>query len=432
MTVLLWLGFLTRQRLPYFFDGDGVNYGLSLFDYNLFLNQPHPPGDPLYVALARVFLSLFKDPVLSLWLVSFLGYLGTLFVIWLLLERGIEIRMAALSLVATSPLFVKYALVVNPDIWEGLIFLQALYLWEARQTAIAFFLLGFSLGFRLTMVYYLSFFLVVMLGKSLRQKNWKNPFAFACGVLLWFVPFLEAAGGISRFAMALTLRESLLRFSVFVEGTPALARNTSCLGRGLLFGLGGAVFLLPFSLSAFRKKAIPLLVLLLPGLLYLILVLCNVSAYLIGATVLSIALFARQWQKAPWMVAIPAVFNLFLLFSLVFPGLKQVEDFWRQRVACVRKTFPPLKSVLYFEQHRDPERLSFYRHAVFYLPEYLTLYLLPGRKKSWWLSHRRKTRVYKNLPERLLEGKILVYGNQGEGKGKTVYCHGQSFHIGEL
>src|SRR3981189_3467627 len=65
-TVALRLPFLT-PRLAHW---DAVNYALGLHDFNVADHQPHPPGSPYYILLARAALAIPGDDNAALILVS--------------------------------------------------------------------------------------------------------------------------------------------------------------------------------------------------------------------------------------------------------------------------------------------------------------------------------------------------------------------------
>src|SRR6266700_7176537 len=68
-TVALRLPFLT-SRLAHW---DAVNYALALHDFNVAAHQPHPPGSPYFVLLARAALVFTGDDNAALTAISILA-----------------------------------------------------------------------------------------------------------------------------------------------------------------------------------------------------------------------------------------------------------------------------------------------------------------------------------------------------------------------
>jgi hypothetical protein len=79
------LYFLSRS--PGLDEFDSVNFAMGVRSFNLWDNQPHPPGYPLFIFAGWVFGKIFRlDPEISLHLVSALG--GALFIAaWFLIIR---------------------------------------------------------------------------------------------------------------------------------------------------------------------------------------------------------------------------------------------------------------------------------------------------------------------------------------------------------
>src|SRR5438132_11988423 len=71
-TVLSRLPFLT-PRLAHW---DAVNYALGLHDFNVAAHQPHPPGSPYFILLARLALAVTADDNAALILVSLVASVG--------------------------------------------------------------------------------------------------------------------------------------------------------------------------------------------------------------------------------------------------------------------------------------------------------------------------------------------------------------------
>src|SRR5437867_7752221 len=90
-------------------DIDSVNFALALRDFNPALHQPHPPGSPVYVAVARAVNALVRDPVRALALLSALAQA--------LLVLPLFLLFRALGATAGRAAAATALVMVNPILW---------------------------------------------------------------------------------------------------------------------------------------------------------------------------------------------------------------------------------------------------------------------------------------------------------------------------
>src|SRR5436190_15277229 len=91
-------------------DLDSINFALGVRQFDVAHHQPHPPGYPVYIALAKVVHAVVPDDARALGLVSVVaGGLGVLAmaVLFLRLERlsGSMAWLPATALAMSSPLY---------------------------------------------------------------------------------------------------------------------------------------------------------------------------------------------------------------------------------------------------------------------------------------------------------------------------------------
>jgi hypothetical protein len=139
-TVLLGLAFVTlavATRLPFrdrtLFISDSGRYALALEHYDMTLGRPHPPGNPLYVGMAKAIDSIVHDPPASLAILSALMS-GIAFLFAYLLGRdvsGEEAGWVAAGILATSPLFWYFGALAMPATGEAA--LSLVVAWIARR-----------------------------------------------------------------------------------------------------------------------------------------------------------------------------------------------------------------------------------------------------------------------------------------------------------
>lgn len=210
---------LLALRLPFLpptlDDIDSVNFDLGVHDYDPIRHQPHPPGYPVYILVAKLIHPLFDSHAAGLAFCSALFSALSVIPLYLLMRRLTGRPGAALVCVLT---------LLNPIVWfnsvrpmsdlTGFFFVtvtQCLLvtallhddsLWQKRRTVwlIGTALAGISIGSRLQAVW--------LVGPLLLYGTWRlrsmraaglTLLCFAAAVALWLVPLLVLSGGPSRF-----------------------------------------------------------------------------------------------------------------------------------------------------------------------------------------------------------------------------------------
>jgi hypothetical protein len=219
-------------HLPYFpqslEDLDSVNFALGVRDYDVAQHQPHPPGYPLYILIAKGIRSLVGSELAALAVFSMIaGALGVLAVA--ALARRIfpgepEWSFAAAAVAVTSPLYWFTAARPLSDV-PGLaaaIGVQVLTLAATtpRQLYVAALCAALATGLR-SQVAWLT--LPLLLAQAFRpaiaglkaratSSRWATTAGvaavFVIGVLIWFVPLVVVTGGPRAYWAALAFQGS--------------------------------------------------------------------------------------------------------------------------------------------------------------------------------------------------------------------------------
>ena len=139
-TLLLAVAFVAlalATRLPLrdrtLFISDAGRYALALERYDMTAGRPHPPGNPLYIGVAKAVDAVVHDPPTSLAIVSALMS-GLAFLLAYRLGRevaGEEAGWLAVGILATSPLFWFFGGLAMPSTGEAA--LSLLVAWLARR-----------------------------------------------------------------------------------------------------------------------------------------------------------------------------------------------------------------------------------------------------------------------------------------------------------
>ena len=211
-------------------DWDSVQFALGIGEFSIIKHQPHPPGYPLYIVLARILNFFVQNEVLSLTFLSF--FLGILAIVplYLLSVRMFGRVSAVVSVILY--IFIPVSFVLSeigisniPGLFFYLLFIYFLYIDKEKKQYWPWlgFFGGLVLGVRFTeflIIISLLVFVVVTKGKV---REWLSTGAmFAFGVGVWFVPIILTTG-LSNYKIAnastveYLVRQGRLGSGVFIE-----------------------------------------------------------------------------------------------------------------------------------------------------------------------------------------------------------------------
>jgi hypothetical protein len=211
--LLAHLAFLPRTLE----DVDSINFALGVRQFDVARHQPHPPGYPVYIALAKgstaalrvAGLDAASPRGLAIW--SALGGAAAIPALLLLfrrLEGREELAWWGTLVVAASPLFWFTALRPLSDMLGFAAAMWALALMAgkpaARRLMAGALLAGFAIGIRsqIAVLTLPMLALALMVARDPRVRVGALG-AFMFGALAWAVPLLVASGGPSAYLAAL-------------------------------------------------------------------------------------------------------------------------------------------------------------------------------------------------------------------------------------
>jgi hypothetical protein len=184
--LLLW------ALAPGSLDGvDAVGFALALGDYDPGLEQPHPPGYPLYIALCRLIAALGASDVAAL---ALPGILASPVLVWASARCARALGLGPLAAAGASlwtglhPLLLCEGPRPAPDLLGAAAVWGALALGLEQRAAAAGAVFGLALGVRPD----LAPFGALLLGLEARER--RHFAAGICvGVALWAIPLLTLA-----------------------------------------------------------------------------------------------------------------------------------------------------------------------------------------------------------------------------------------------
>ncbi len=400
--ILIAVTALTRFafRSHFLYDIDSVNFGLALQRFDPVVHQPHPPGYFLYVRLGMLSHTIFHDPNTALVAISILASCGTVAMIHLLASVWFGRAAAGWAgfLFVSSPLAWYHGTVALTYSVEA--FFSALigYLcWRvscgaARFTLPAAAALGLAAGFRQSSLLILAPLLLFSFRRVPRRLAFQGMAALSLVLMAWVLPMLHASGGVIAYASSLwslwrlvPARQTVFTSSVFTS----LARLGLILWiYALCFGCAALLPLRASKSVAVTKGGIQTFtwIWLSPGLLLFIFVYLKFvnSGYLLVLLppgCIWLGFWADDWyRRSPLklvtriaLVGATAAVNcaIFLCAPLYFSyrEVQRTQHDLTNAVAAIREITQPEETIIVgFDSH-----FLGYRHAGYYLPEYLTI-----------------------------------------------------------
>ncbi len=404
---LLLVGLISRwifmSRVLYHWDS--VNFAFSLDTFDVAAGQPHIPGYILYVFFMRGVNLFFKDPQLSMVIVS---VIASAFAVVQLYRLGTLILnkqagfLAALFL-ASSPLFWFYGEIALPHALDALMILisiEILFRLDQGNTSLAIFAavwLGIVGGFRpQTEVFMMP--LAIFAGRKL---GWKRLLSLT-GILIitnltWFIPLLISAGGLLAYwhvFQSFYLSFNTATSVVSGGGLNGIIRNLRKLIEYTLYGVGfTGLLLIPAFLKQVRhlldRKQVELdprwsflLLWITPSLIYYTfihmgqqgLVFVFLPALLLitawGYVSLGISRAAVRLTIAGGLVLANSL--LFILAPSYPLGTDQVKLLTADTIKEHDQTY--LERIMIVENHFDPQHTILiaaeWRFLQYYLPQY--------------------------------------------------------------
>jgi hypothetical protein len=212
LTGLVLAGLFLAFHLPFLpaslEDLDSINFALGVRDFDVSRHQPHPPGYPIFIALAKALRAVGLSEVHSLSLIGIFAGAAAILALIALFDAIDEDQDPALvcmaaGLVAISPLYWLTAARPLSDA-TGLaaaLGVQALLV-RARGTrslTLAAGVAALAVGLRSQVLWLTCPLLLVVASRLRRDIRWRGALsaaiAYVAGLLMWGVPLVVASGG---------------------------------------------------------------------------------------------------------------------------------------------------------------------------------------------------------------------------------------------
>ncbi len=418
--------FLFRSHKLY--DLDSVNFALALERFDPRVHQPHPPGYPLYIAMARGLNSICHDANLALVILSITASCGTIFYIYKLASAWFglnEARIASLLFLLSPSAWFHGTVALTYSLEAFFSAVLGYLCWGIEEAKVQWILpaavvLGFSAGVRPSSILFLGPLYIY----SLRAAPWRRKLAGGAALVLtlaaWFIPTIVAAGGLGAYFGSL---ESLWRLvpsrNTVFNSSPATSIARACFlvfVAVLNFGIASLALIRAMArhIPVDREKVRFTAIWIAPAVCFFTLIFFQFinSGYLLllcPPACLWLGLWISDWYRRgswskPTVITAAGIFvatnvSVFL-FAPIYCSYRSIRHF-ESELENVRSALPKIGSpadtlVIGFDSH-----FLGYRHAGYYLPEYMTVEYpeveLKEGTRIFAMQHR-DTRLLEELP----------------------------------
>lgn len=476
--ILIAVTALTRFvfRSHYLYDIDSVNFALALKRFDPSVHQPHPPGYFLYVCLGRLSGLLFHDANQALVAISIVFSCGAAAAIYVLTDGWFGRKAASFAglTFVFSPLAWFHGTVALTYIVEAFFSALAGYLcWRIYNGAARFILpgamvVGMAAGFRQSSLLLLGPLLLFSFRGASRKQAAGGVGALVLTLLAWFLPMLRISGGTAYLSSLASLWLAVPSRGM-LSNSPvwnSLARAGAI--ASLYFLCFGCAAILPFwrrrDSPAGGSKTLFTWIWIAPGLLFFTFVYLKFvnAGYLLALAPPVCAwmgLWASTWYANPRLsktlklltiAGCAAANTLIFLYAPLYCSYGAVRRFERELenvVECLPQIASPRDTLIVgFDSH-----FLGYRHAGYYLPDYLTVQFpevpLASGTRVFAMQHR-DTRLESALPVASLRNFVIFPLPLGDreyseyvalvrrrfppGALRTVVCGGHEFAIGPV
>jgi hypothetical protein len=415
-------------RSHYLYDLDSVNFALAIQRFDPRVHQPHPPGYFLYICLGRLLNIGFHDANLALVVLSIVASCGVAVVVY---------KMTLDWFGSTAAQFAGIFFLFSPLAWfHGIVALTyiveaffsgllgylcwRIYCGRAELIVPAAIVLGVSAGVRPSSLVFLAPLFLFSLLAAAPKKRWMGLAVLVLTLAAWFVPMIAISGGLKAYfdALASLWRMVPSKGTVF-NSSPAnsIARAFTIFFIYLL--TFGAASLVPLRALAGTAHADPrkrnfTLVWISPALCfftfgYLKFVNSGYLLLLCAPACLWLGLWAAEWYNATaWRrslklatIAVCVALNVVIFIASPFYcSYLQVRRF-EAELESIRTSLPEIASaddtlIVSFDSH-----FNGFRHAGYYLPDYLTVEYPEAHLKEGpriFSMYERDTQLVTSLP----------------------------------
>lgn len=252
-------GVTIALRIPFashtLFAWDSANFAMALNQYNVAFHQPHPPGYPLYVAIAKVVSLWVLDANASFVYISIAASGLAVAALFLLASRMYDPWTGFVSaiLLAVSVGFWGYGEVAYPytalALFEILMAWLCYLMWQGNRSVVVLsgLVLGIAGGIRQDVLVFMGLLWLVSVWRAGLLRLILSSLVLCLTVASWLYPAVQLSGGWAVFERASAAEGYLFlpSSSVLLQGVGGVRHNSLLLVHSLdqMFGATALVTL---------------------------------------------------------------------------------------------------------------------------------------------------------------------------------------------
>jgi hypothetical protein len=390
--------FLFRSHVLY--DLDSVNFALGMQRFDPRVYQAHPPGYFLYICLGRLFHTLLHNANLALVVLSIAASCGLVILIYqMALEwfGPMAARFAGLLFLLSPLAWFHGTVALTYSVGAFFSALLGYFSWRVYCGNWGFIVpssivLGITAGIRPSSLLFLAPLFLFSLRYAPPKRRFLGLGAVVLTVAAWFLPMIASSGGFKVYFDALfSLWQLVPSKSTVFNSSPGTSIARACTIVFIYFLVFGAASLAPLgarfhTVPTDPRKKLFTLVWIVPALCFFTFIFLKFvnSGYLLLLSApgcIWLGFWSSEWyENSAWrrpfklaVIGFCAVANvLIFLLSPLYCSYRSVRRF-EAELHSIQTTLPQLASardtlIVGFDSH-----FLGYRHAGYYLPEYLTM-----------------------------------------------------------
>ena len=199
LIICFWLRLLFLS--PWLEDWDSVQFALAIHDFSISEHQPHAPGYPIYVLLARFFYVFTQNDTLALTLLSATFGTATIIPLYLITKHffGKFSAFTATALFTVIPIgwMMSISALTNmPGLFFLTLWAYLILVWAKtpKKLLLTSFFGGLILGVRFTELPIILAILIFVLLRNEPKHFIRGILSFILGVLTWLGPLIFKTG----------------------------------------------------------------------------------------------------------------------------------------------------------------------------------------------------------------------------------------------
>lgn len=423
--LLILITILTRIFLfkDLFHEWDSINFALAIKKFNIYADQPHPPGYPILVLISKLIYIFIKDELRSLQILSVIfSILGVIIFYYFLkyLTKNEKYSFFGTIIFSFSSIFYFYGTIEDIYVSEVFLtlligFLSYLTLSDKKKSYLLSIFYGLGGGIRFnSLIFFFPLILYIFIKIKLKFKEILiNSLLILIFILIWYIPTIYSGGGIKNHSFhSKTLFTWVLGTSIFFDNYYWI-KNTFLTFILFLKETLISIIILIYMFIKRKDNLIFLLIWIVPSLLFYFLIHApKVGYYLTVIPPLYLFLFYKLFYfdiKYKKFIVVFLISILIINFSIRFFELRKNLDiqisYLKILIGNIEKSVQNDKKTIIFI---SDEKIKSFRFIPYYFPNNKIYFISPlSNYICEWNIENGYIVQYKREPMEIYEGNVI-------------------------